>query len=100
MRGRAAGSEDLFSYVRLEERIPADHPLRAIRTLADEALSQLNSRFDALYSGMGRPSIPPETLLRGDAVAGVLLGAFRAATDGRREWRDGPRAPAGNRALQ
>ena len=71
MRGRAAGSEDLFSYVRLEERIPADHPLRAIRTLADEALSQLNSRFDALYSGMGRPSIPPEMLLRA-----TLLQAF------------------------
>ena len=39
MRGRDDGSEGLFSYVRLEERIPADHPLRAIRALADEALS-------------------------------------------------------------
>ena len=81
MRGRAAGSEDLFSYVRLEERIPADHPLRAIRTLADEALSQLNSRFDALYSGMGRPSIPPETLLR----ATLLQALFSVRSE--RRWR-------------
>lgn len=71
MRGRDDGSEGLFSYVRLEERIPADHPLRAIRALTDEALSGLNSRFDALYSGMGRPSIPPEMLLRA-----TLLQAF------------------------
>ena len=71
MRGRDDGSEGLFSYVRLEDRIPADHPLRAIRALADEALSGLNSRFDALYSGMGRPSIPPEMLLRA-----TLLQAF------------------------
>jgi len=62
MRGREAGSEELFSYVRLEGRIPADHPLRAIRTLADAALSRLNTRLDALYSRMGRPSIPPEML--------------------------------------
>jgi len=71
MRGRDDGGEGLFSYVRLEERIPADHPLRAIRALTDEALSGLNSRFDALYSGMGRPSIPPEMLLRA-----TLLQAF------------------------
>jgi transposase len=71
MRGRDDRSEDLFSYVRLEERIPADHPLRAIRKLADEALSALSGRFEALYSPMGRPSIPPEMLLRA-----TLLQAF------------------------
>jgi transposase len=60
-----------FSYVRLEERVPADHPLRAIRALADEALAGLNGRFEALYSGVGRPSIPPEMLLRA-----TLLQAF------------------------
>lgn len=71
MRGRDERSEGLFSYVRLEERIPADHPLRAIRALADEALAGLNGRFEALYSSQGRPSIPPEMLLRA-----TLLQAF------------------------
>lgn len=71
MRGREDGGEGLFSYVRLEERVPRDHPLRAIRALADAALSGLNGRFDALYSGIGRPSIPPEMLLRA-----TLLQAF------------------------
>ncbi|WP_157014965.1 IS5 family transposase [Mesorhizobium xinjiangense] len=71
MRGREDRSEGLFSYIRLEERVPADHPLRAVRALADEALSRLNERFDALYSEAGRPSIPPEMLLRA-----TLLQAF------------------------
>ena len=71
MRGREDRSESLFSYIRLEERVPADHPLRAIRALADEVLAGLNERFEVLYSGMGRPSIPPETLLRA-----TLLQAF------------------------
>jgi len=71
MQGRDDRSEGLFSYVRLEERVPADHPLRAIRALADEALAGLNGRFEALYSGVGRPSIPPEMLLRA-----TLLQAF------------------------
>src|SRR5437764_3360293 len=71
MRGRDDRLEGLFSYVRLEERIPADHPLRFIRALADEALALLNERFEGLYSSMGRPSIPPEMLLRA-----TLLQAF------------------------
>src|SRR3954466_3449240 len=71
MRGRDDRSEGLFTYVRLEERIPADHPLRPIRLLADEALSSLSRRLDGLYSSMGRPSIPPEMLLRA-----TLLQAF------------------------
>jgi transposase len=71
MRGRDDRSEGLFSYVRLEERIPADHPLRPIRALAEEALAALNQRFAALHSSMGRPSIPPEMLLRA-----TLLQAF------------------------
>ena len=71
MRGRDDLPESLFSYVRLEDRVPADHPLRPIRILADEALAGLNERFEALYSSMGRPSIPPEMLLRA-----TLLQAF------------------------
>jgi transposase len=64
MRGGERGSEGLFSYLRLEERIALDHPLRAIRALANEALAALSGRFDALYSHTGRPSIAPEYLLR------------------------------------
>src|SRR6478609_10311372 len=71
MRGRDDRSEGFFSYIRLEERIPSDHPLRPIRGLADEALGSLNRRFEELYSSMGRPSIPPEMLLRA-----TLLQAF------------------------
>ncbi|MDQ3524697.1 MAG: IS5 family transposase [Chloroflexota bacterium] len=71
MRGRDDRDEGLFSYLRLEERVPADHPLRAIRALADDALGWLSGRFEALYSRMGRPSIPPEHLLRA-----TLLQAF------------------------
>lgn len=71
MRGRDDRGDGLFSYVRLEDRVPKDHPLRAIRVLADEALASLDDRFEALYSGMGRPSIAPEMLLRA-----TLLQAF------------------------
>jgi transposase len=71
MRGRDDRSEGFFSYVRLEERVPADHPLWPIKALADEALGTLNGRFEGLYSSMGRPSIPPEMLLRA-----TLLQAF------------------------
>jgi transposase len=54
----------MFSYVALEGRIPQDHPLRAMRTMVDEALKQLSRRFSSLYADSGRPSIPPERLLR------------------------------------
>ena len=54
----------MFSYIRLEERVPADHPLRAIRPLTDEVLAALDGRFEGMYSLMGRPSIAPEMLLR------------------------------------
>jgi transposase len=71
MRGEQRGSEGLLSYIRLEDRIAADHPLRAIRALVDEALAVLSGRFEALYSHTGRPSIAPEYLLRA-----TLLQAF------------------------
>jgi transposase len=71
MRGEDQRSEGFFSYVRLETRIPADHPLRPIRELVDAALQDLSRDFDKLYSREGRPSIPPERLLRA-----LLLQAF------------------------
>src|SRR5260221_9498259 len=71
MRGLDERSEELFSFVRLEQRIPADHPLRAIRALGDEGLRAMSRRFAKLYARDGRPSIPPERLLRA-----LLLQAF------------------------
>jgi transposase len=54
----------MFSYVSLEDRVPQDHPLRAIRELVDSVLKGMSKEFDRLYSEVGRPSIPPERLLR------------------------------------
>jgi transposase len=64
MRGTERQQGTMFSYVSLEERIPADHPLRPVRATVDRALVALSPRFDALYADDGRPSIPPEQLLR------------------------------------
>lgn len=71
MRGSDRLSGSLFSYVDLEARVRSDHPLRAIRRLVEAALEALSEDFSELYSGMGRPSIPPEMLLRA-----MLLQAF------------------------
>ena len=71
MRGGDERSGELFSYVDLETRVRADHPLRAIRAIVNGALSALEREFSALYSRIGRPSIPPEKLLRA-----MLLQAF------------------------
>jgi transposase len=64
MRGADERSDFLFSYVSPEQRVPAEHPLRPLRQMTDAALARLSERFDAMYSEMGRPSIPPEQLLR------------------------------------
>ena len=64
MRGADEQPGSMFSYVSLEERVPPDHPLRAIRRITDRALERLSPRFGSLYVKFGRPSIPPERLLR------------------------------------
>jgi len=64
MRGPDHPQTTMFSYLSIEERIPRDHPLRAIQTLVNPILADLSPRFQALYSTLGRPSIPPERLLR------------------------------------
>jgi transposase len=64
MRGADERTGAMFSYVSLEERVPADHPLRAVRRITDRALTRLSLRFGTLYVNFGRPSIPPEQLLR------------------------------------
>src|SRR5450432_3103878 len=71
MRGEDERSGALFSYVDLEARVGQDHPLRMIRTIVNDALARLAGDFSALYSRLGRPSIPPEKLLRA-----MLLQAF------------------------
>src|ERR1017187_653904 len=64
MRGEDLHQDHLYSYVSPEQRVPADHPLRAIRQMANTVLERLSRKLDALYSAVGRPSIPPEKLLR------------------------------------
>jgi transposase len=64
MRGDDPRHESMFSYVTPEARVRADHPLRPIRRMTDAAMTRLSTRFDRLYSMTGRPSVPPEQLLR------------------------------------
>jgi transposase len=64
MRGTDEASGSLFSYVDLEERIPAGHPLRKIRQIVNDAPTSLDTEFDALCTDFGRPSIAPERLIR------------------------------------
>lgn len=71
MRGTDKRTGELFSYVDLEQRVPGEQPLRVIRAIANDALAALSADLSELYSGMGRPSISPEMLLRA-----MLLQAF------------------------
>src|ERR1039458_8572845 len=71
MRGDDQQQSGMFSYVSLEERVPQDHPLRAIRKSVDEVLRAMAKDFDGMYAKTGRPSVPPERLLRA-----VLLQIF------------------------
>ncbi|HEX2339654.1 MAG TPA: IS5 family transposase [Vicinamibacterales bacterium] len=64
MRGADEQPGSMFSYISLEERVPQDHPLRTIRRITDRAFERLSPRFGTLYINFGRPSIPPEKLLR------------------------------------
>jgi transposase len=76
MRGDDPRHDGMFSYITPEARVRADHPLRPIRRMTDAALAALSPRFDRLYSTMGRPSIPPEKLLR--ALLLQLLYSIRS----------------------
>ncbi|MHB0887244.1 IS5 family transposase [Acidithiobacillus sp.] len=64
MRGAKVETPNMFSYLSPEQRVPQDHPLRAIRVIVDRSLAELDSHFQGIYSAFGRPSIPPEHLLR------------------------------------
>ena len=64
MRGEDTQNQTLFSYVRTDDRIPSNHPLRLIRRIVNEVLVALDGEFTKLYADSGRPSIAPERLLR------------------------------------
>ena len=68
MRGVDHQQGGMFSYLSPEERLRKDHPLRVIRALTDEALEKMSPLFDAMYASTGRPSIPPEKLLRAQLI--------------------------------
>jgi transposase len=76
MRGRPTEQTSMLCLVSLESRIAADHPLRGIKKLADAALRRLSERFDAMYAKCGRPSIPPERLLK--ALLLIALHSVRS----------------------
>ena len=68
MRGQDHQQSQIFSYLSPESRVRKNHPLRAIRAMADQALERMSPLFDALYAATGRPSIPPEKLLRAQLI--------------------------------
>jgi transposase len=68
MRGIDNQQADMYSYLSPEARVRGDHPLRAIRGMADKALANMSGRFDGMYAKTGRPSIPPEKLLRAQLI--------------------------------
>ena len=75
MRGDDDLQEGMFSYISPEKRVPADHPLRAVRKMVDEILKEMSPKFAKLYSDVGRPSIAPGAAVAVSAVAGFLFGA-------------------------
>ena len=83
MRGDDQQQNHMFSYLSPEMRVRKDHPLRAIRAMVDEVLTQLSRRFDGMYATVGRPSIPPEKLLRAQLLQMLYCDPQRTIADGR-----------------
>src|SRR5215467_3985656 len=77
MRGKRREQRSLLMIGSLEDRVPASHPLRQVKVLADQALGRLSAVFDAMYAEVGRPSIPPERLLK----AQLLIALFSVRSD-------------------
>ena len=77
MRGKPQGQPDFLTVVNLNAVVPADHPLRAIKRRVDAVLQKLSPLFDELYEEMGRPSIPPEQLLK----ARVLIALYTVRSE-------------------
>src|SRR5215212_7819017 len=83
MRGRRDPQLSMLAFVDLDARIPANHPLRTIKRLADRALAELSPVFDWMYAAGGRPSIPPERLLK----ASVLIALYSIRSE-RAFWEE------------
>src|SRR5713226_9185444 len=77
MRGTDTKQATMLSVLTPERRVPANHPLRAVKKLADAALVELSPTFDAMYSAVGRPSIPPERLLK----ASLLMALYTVRSE-------------------
>ena len=77
MRGRRNPQLTMLAFIDLEERVPSNHPLRTIKRLADEALADLSAVFDTMYAKDGRPSIPPERLLKASLLVAPRSTDYR-----------------------
>jgi transposase len=77
MRGRRNPQITMLAFIDLEERVPLDQPLRPIKALAEQALAELSPTFDAMYAESGRPSIPPERLLK----ASLLIALYSVRSE-------------------
>src|SRR5215212_218344 len=77
MRGKSNEQTSMLALVSMESLIPKDHPLRRVKPLADEALRELSPLFDAMYASVGRPSIPPEHLLK----ASLLMALYSVRSE-------------------
>ncbi len=88
MRGTDEASGALFSYVDLEERVPAGQPLRTIRRIVNDGLASLDREFDALYTDFGRPSIAPERLIRASLLQ--MLFSIRSERQLMEQMDDNP----------
>ena len=78
MRGYDRPQSTMLTLVNPEQRVPANHPIRPIKELAEVALKEVSPLFEQMYSEVGRPSIPPERLLKSLALDGAVHGAQRA----------------------
>src|SRR5215467_3591929 len=77
MRGEDAKQATMFSFLSPERRVPQDHPLRLIKALTNATLASMSKRFDQMYSRVGRPSIPPERLLKSQ----ILIALYSVRSD-------------------
>src|SRR6476620_11664486 len=77
MRGRRNPPASMLAFVDLDERVPPQHPLRSIKRFADRALTQLSPTFNATYGSGGRPSLPPERLLK----ASLLISLYSVRSE-------------------